>query len=69
MRNNNLIIFDFVTCLRFVFLEIRCYFCFIVLSASIRIINKVVIVTLNKFVDGVEIYYKRCGKCGMCYRY
>lgn len=69
MRNNNPTIPDPVTCLRFVPLETRCHLCSTALSAPIRITNKAVIVTLNKFVDGVETYYKRCGKCGMCYRY
>lgn len=69
IRNNNPTIPDPVTCLRFVPLETTCHLCSTALSAPIRITNKAVIVTLNKFVDGVETYYKRCGKCGMCYRY
>ena len=69
MTDDDSIIPNPVSCMKFIPAETTCVNCCKPLSVPKKITDKAVLLTLNYVAEGVETFYKRCEECGMCYRY
>ena len=53
----------------FVPTETSCNFCNVSLNTAVRISKVGCLLTMDAMVTGVQIYYKLCPNCQICYRY